>query len=463
MTFLYSAGALTRNAHSRAMRTRRAAAFTLSACLGFACVSPAVHATDLVEVFRSAQNNDPVYLAAGAANRALYETRPQARALLLPDVQVFGSIDGNRQDIRRLGTTTNVPGASNFFSNTIQLSVTQPVYNKDLFVQLKQADTRVKQANAEFAFAFQDLIFRVADAYFNVLRGEDQLDFAVAQQEANKRQLDQAQQRFDVGLIAITDVEEAKAGFDNATATVIEAENALDNAREALREITGDYYEHLAELEKEIPLVVPEPQSIEEWTETALNQNLELLAARYASEVQRDQIRRAKAGHLPTLNLVGETGLDTSDGDFSNDRQIWDSSVSLQLRLPIYQGGLVLSQTRESRARYQESIDIQEQARRRTQRDAREAYLGVKTQISLVQARDQSVRSAGSALEAIKAGFEVGTRTTADVVDAEQNLVLNQRDYSFARYDYIIEILRLKRAAGTLSDQDLVIVNNWLR
>lgn len=462
MRRLPSAGALTRNPDNRAIRPRCVTAFTLSACLAFVAVPPTVHAADLVEVFRSAQNNDPEYLAAGAANRALYEVVPQARALLLPDVQLFGSVDGNRQDIRRLGTTTNVPGASNFFSNTVQLTVTQPVYNRDLFVGLKQADKRVKQANADFAFAFQNLIFRVAEAYFEVLRSEDQLVFALAQQEANKRQLDQAQQRFDVGLIAITDVEEAKAGYDNATADLIQSENRLNNAREALRAITGDYYEHLAELEEKIPLVVPEPQSIEEWTDTALNQNLALLARRYASEVRRDEIRRAKAGHLPTLNLVGETGLDGSDGNFSNDRQIWDSSVSLRLRLPIYQGGLVLSQTREERALYQQSIDEQERVRRLTQREARQAYLGVKTQISLVQARDQAVRSAGSALEAIKAGFEVGTRTTADVVEAERNLVENQRDYSFARYDYIIEILRLKRAAGTLSDQDLVIVNNWL-
>ena len=442
---------------------RRIRAVTAGACLAVCATPGLTYATDLVEVFRSAQNNDPVYLAAGAANRASYELVPQARALLLPDVQLFGSADGNRQDIRRLGTTTNVPGASNFFSGSIQLSVTQPIYNRDLFVGLKQADKRIKQANANFAFAFQDLIFRVADAYFNVLAGEDQLEFALAQQEANQRQLDQAQQRFDVGLIAITDVEEAKAGYDNATATVIEAENALNNVREALRAITGDYYEYLAELEDEIPLVVPEPDSIEQWTETALNQNLELLAARYAAEVQLDEIRRASSGHLPTLDVVGTTSLDSSEGQFSNDRQVWDSSVGLQFRLPIYQGGLVLSQTREARALYQQSIDEQEQVRRGTQREAREAYLGVKTQISLVQARDQAVRSAGSALEAIRAGFEVGTRTTADVVDAERNLVENQRDYSFARYDYIIEILRLKRAAGTLSDQDLVIVNNWLR
>ena len=426
----------------RVARALGAGAFLVAA-------SPAAPAENLVEVFRLALTSDPEFLAAGAIHRAALEVRPQARADLLPNASVsvdrlWNDTQGRRPDFR---------------SDNATLEVGQPIYRRDRRIALAQADSRIARADALYAAARQDLVVRVAERYFGVLEAEDELGFARATLEAFEQQLAQSRQRFEVGLIPITDVEEAKAGFDLSRAQLIAAENALDIAREALRETTGKYQEELARL-SEMHLVTPEPEDIDKWTEIALDRNLRLLAARHATETARREIERIQAGHSPTLDAVGSFGL--NNDSTSGVGQTRPVTVGLRLNISLYAGGSILSRTRESRHRHQQTLDVLERERRRAQRETRGAYLGVNSGISRVHALEQAVRSSQAAAEAVEAGFQVGTRTSVDVLDAQRDLFRARRDLSEARYGYVLDVLRLKRAAGTLSEDDLGLIAIWL-
>ena len=404
-------------------------------------------AENLLEVFESALESDPEFLAAGADNRAAQEIRPQARAGLLPEASLSFTTQWNER--QRYPDTR---------SDDLTLNVEQPIWRRDRRIAVYQADSRIARADALYAAARQDLMVRVAERYFGVLEAEDEIGFARATLEAFEQQLAQSRQRFEVGLIPITDVEEAKAGFDLSKAQLIAAENALDIAREALRETTGAYQEKLAPL-TEMPLVTPEPEDIDEWTEIALDRNPRLLAARHDTETARREIRRIQAGHSPALDAVGSIGLNDTGLPPGETR---GANVGLRLSLPLYRGGSILSRTRESRHRYQRTLDVLERERRRAQRETRGAYLGVESGISRVRALEQAVRSSRAAAEAIEAGFQVGTRTSVDVLDAQRDLFRARRDLSEARYGYVLDVLRLKRAAGTLSEDDLQLIAIWL-
>ena len=419
-------------------------------------------AIGLRDIYALALDNDATYLAATAENRAAQELVPQAKARFLPNVGADATISGVRRDIF---DTPNVTASEHdgFFSGSMSLSITQPIYRKDLLVQITQADTQTQQSNARFAGALHDLIFRVADRYFAVLGAVDSLEFANAEREAIEQQLTQSQQRFEVGLIAVTDVEEARAGRDLAVARVIAAETELDGTYEALREVTGRYLRALDPLGDSMTLVVPEPNNIDAWTETALEQNRELEATRLEVTRLRDDIRRVEAGHLPTVDIVGSSGYSWSSGPDSGNTKTLDTSVGLRLSLPLYQGGLVLSKTRQSQHLHQQALENHERQRRATQRLARDSFRGVLSGISRVNALQQAVRSAESALEAIEAGFQVGTRTSVDVLNAQRELFSARRDFSSARYAYILNVLRLKQAAGTLAPEDLAEIDAWLR
>ncbi|MGH8514675.1 MAG: TolC family outer membrane protein, partial [Gammaproteobacteria bacterium] len=350
------------------------------------------------------------------------------------------------------------------------LRLTQPVFRYDRWVQLRQAGTRIQQAAAEVDAARQDLEVRVSERYFEVLAAQDELVFSRAAKNALQRQLDQTKLRFEVGIIAITDVQEAQAGYDLAVAQEILALNQIDNAHDALREITGTYHKELDALTKEIPLILPSPADIEQWTAKALAQNLRISAANFASQTAHQEIRRQQAGHLPTLDLVGSLGTGVIDGPF---RQIPDlsgrfaqdtdlSAIGVELNVPIFEGGIVVSRTHEAQHRYTQALEKVERQKRAAQRQARDAYLGVVAGISRVKALKQAVVSNETLVEASEAGFEVGTRTTVDVVAAQRELFRARRDYSRARYDYILDTLRLKRASSTLAPADLAKISAWL-
>lgn len=435
----------------------------LVALLTLAIASPAT-AEDLPQVFGFAEQKDPQYRRAEATYQAVLEGLPQARAqLYLPSLSLSANTAYNRQEITLANTPANVFGGGKFEFNSrgYSLSLTQPIYHYDRYLQLEQADNRIRQAQLDVDTARQNLIVRVAERYFGVLGAIDNLEFSRAEKAALARQLEQTQQRFDVGLIAITDVQEAKASYDLSVAQEIEAQKLLDDAHEALREFTSEYHREIAPLGEQLALVAPDPADVEQWTQTALKQNLRIASAETAARIAQQEIKVQYASHLPTLDIVGNEGVAVQGGRFGST-EVDTTAIGVELNLPIYEGGQVQSRTREATHRHEAALESIEEARRAAVRRTRDAYAGVLSGISRVQALQQAVVSTDTALTATKAGFEVGTRTTVDVVTQERELYRAKRDYARARYNYVLDSLRLKEAAGTLAPADLNEVNKWL-
>ena len=430
----------------------------IAVAIAFILGAAGVSAADLAAVYQLASQNDPELRAARATRDATLEVKPQARALLLPDLSLSGEARYNDQDAE-----SSVSGGTfdeSFGSRAAQLRVVQPLYRKDRFVQLDQAEDQVAKAAVDYTSAEQDLILRVANAYFGVLSAQDTLAFAEAEKKAIERQLDQAKQRFEVGLIAITGVHEAQARFDQARADEILAQNALDNALEELVRITGERVDPLSGLRRDLPLNSPQPASLDEWGDTALQTNPGIVSAQYDTDIARKQIEFASAGHLPTLDLVGSYGLARSDASRGTDSD--SAAIGVELAVPLYTGGGVSSRTREARFRYEAAQEVLEQRRRAVQTQVRNAYRGVESSISRVGALEATQVSARSALEATEAGFEVGTRTLVDVLNSQRDLFRARRDLAQSRYDYILNTLTLFQAAGTLQPTDVETVNGWL-
>ncbi len=417
-------------------------------------------ATNLVDVFNLAEKNDPIYMQAAAKYRATLESKPQALSQLLPSINLSGDTYSNDQDI---SSNSNFGGSGDisFNSHGYSLSLSQPIFRYDRYLSLQQADTVIRQADTELAVAQQELIIRITERYFNVLSSIDNLELARSEVESLSRQLEQANQRFEVGLSAITDVAEAQAGYDLAMAREIQAINEIDNAREAMRELTGEYVTEIASLGNDMPLVKPIPDSIDKWTETALNQNLSISATSLAADIARKGIDIQKAGHYPTLDFAASKNYDSSGGRLG-DTQTHGERIGLELNVPLYSGGLTSSKIREAYEDYNVAMYSLEQVKRSANRLTRETYLGVISGISQVKALRQAVVSSETALKATEAGFEVGTRTAVDVVASQRATFEARRNYSQAKYDYILNSLKLKQAAGTLSPEDLQQINLWL-
>lgn len=434
------------------------------------------HGADLSEVYRLALTSDPQFRQVAANKRAVLESRPQALANLLPQISASADISGNSGE--RTGSNANSfdsngnpsvfdngnPGVSRDTNSDglgYSLNLTQPIFHGDRYFRLKQADNSIKQADAELSAAQINLALRVSTAYFDVLAAIDNLTFAEAEKRSLSQQLEQAKQRFEVGLTAVTDVQEAQAGYDRAVADEIQATNNIDNTREALREITGQYLMDLDPLIESFPLVTPEPADIDSWSNTAISSNLDVIAAMHAVDIARDEIKVQRSGHLPTVDLTARRTY--SESDTNGDSENTNNSIGLQLNVPLYSGGAVSSRTRASHERLQQQLDLLEQIRRQAHRQSRESYLGVISGISRIKALQQAVVSSEVALEATRAGFEVGTRTAVDVVTSERALFQAKRDLSRARYDYIISTLNLKQAAGLLTVDDIDQINQWLQ
>ncbi|MBI3561216.1 MAG: TolC family outer membrane protein [Gammaproteobacteria bacterium] len=421
--------------------------------------SPA-RAENLWQVYELARANDPIYRAAEADYRAQLETKAQAIAPLLPQVNASASRGKDKLDVTK---STTFPPIGNYDTNTTKysLSLTQAIYHHDRWVALRQANAQVARAEAGWASAKHDLIIRVAQAYFGVLSADDSLNFARAEKQAFDQQLQQTQQRFQVGLSAITDVYDAQARYDQSVAQEITADNQLATAREALRELTGQAVMNLALLKDPSPLLNPEPANIDSWVKTALEQNFTLLMSEKTLDIARDEVNRVRAGHYPTLDLVAARTSTNTSGDSTLDSK--DTTLSLQLNVPLFSGGLVYSQTNAAEQRYFQNKELYEQQRRATERAARISFLSVQADVSQVTALRQTLKSSQTAMEATQTGYEVGTRTIVDVLNSKQSLYGAQRDYAVARYNYIIETLKLKQAVGSLNDDEVKKVNEWLQ
>jgi outer membrane protein len=426
----------------------------LTVVLTLPLIVSSVQAADLLQIYDLALENDAQLRGARASRNAAMEAKPQARALLLPNLSLSAGAN-------RINTDNESGSSSEYTSKTASVDLVQPLIRVDYWIQLGQANQQVAKAELEFAAAEQEMITRVAQAYFDVLSAQDSLEFSKAETTAISRQLDQAKQRFDVGLIAITSVHEAQAAYDQSRADLIVAENGLNSAREALREIIKEGAPTLSTLTAELPMNPPEPDDIEQWSSAAQQQNLSILASMKDAAIARKNLSLQNAGHLPTLNLVGSRSLSHTD-DLPTRVDSDSSSVGLQLSMPLFSGGAVLSRSREARYELeaaQEGLDAQ---RRSVERQVRDAYRGVLASISQVEALKASTVSAQSALEATEVGFEVGTRTMVDVLSAQRDLYRIRSSYADVRYNYIMSGLLLKQAAGTLSQEDLVQVNSWL-
>jgi outer membrane protein len=432
----------------------------------------------LLEVYRRAEANDPSLREAEANYLATLETKPQARSALLPSISLGATTSGSFTD-------NNSPlgfGTVNFASSSISrnssdnfnLNVSQTLFDMSRLRTLRQADKVLAQAELNLGAARQDLLLRVANAYFGVLAAEDLLAAEVASREAIARQLEQAQRRFDVGLIAITDVQQAQAAYDNAVATEIGAQRTVASSQEVLREIVGDYVADLESPTTELPLVPPQPASPEDWVSTAMEQNLALAAQRIGTDIAQDDIDILRASRLPTVDLSAgltssssnnRTTVDLGSGPVTTPR-VGDSegrNFSVNLRVPIFTGGLNSSRIQQAVYRHRAAQEGLERVVRSTERQTRDAFLSVTSEISRVRALQQAVESNRTALRATEAGFEVGTQTTVDVLAAQDNLRRAETNYAISRYDYILNLLRLRQAAGSLNVGDIEQIDTWLQ
>ena len=443
---------------------------SLGLCCAALFASPAAMAVDLVGVHDLALKNDPRLRSAEYQREATAENRIQARANFLPQIDAGANWT-------RGATETSI--ASNKISDddtqtrNYDLTLRQSLYRQSNYEQMDIARGQITQADAIYAIEFQNFLLRVSEGYFLVLTLTDGVTFAEAEEKALQRQFEQAEQRFEVGLTAVTDVHEARASYDNARARAIVARNNLADAKEALKALTGQYFEEYDALQEVLPLVEPDPLNSEEWVETALANNPAVLSSRAAVEIADSNMRLARSGHYPTLDLVGSySSFENSKFVVRDDFQqpigttslgVDDASVRLLLNIPIYQGGRVSSQTRQARSLLDATGADLDDTQRAAVRETQNAFRAVLAGIQEVQAFEQAQISAESALEATQAGFEVGTRTIVDVLIAEQRRFQAQRDNSVARHAYILRHLRLKSVAGLLSSTDLQVVNQLLQ
>lgn len=436
----------------------------------------------LLEVYQRALQNDPSIREAEATYLATAEVKPQSRSSLLPNLTLTAN---KARTYNESDTGAVIPGSNQVIGSGSQQSIdrngwsvnlTQTIFNWGTFKLQKQSDKRVTRAETDYESAKQALVLRVATAYFNVLAAKDTVASAIAAREAIARQLEQAQRRFEVGLIAITDVQQSQAGYDDAVAAEIQAQRLLSTSQEQLREIIGEMTTELAAPMDDLPLLTPDPANAEQWVQMALQQNLALVSTRLAADIAQDEIDIQRAVRLPTLNLT------TSYSDTTTDQQstiFFDDgtppiarpslsapqgySWQFDFRVPIFSGGLNRSRIRQSVYSHRAASEELERIARQTERQARDSYLGVLSEISRVRALRQSVESNRTALRATEAGFEVGTQTTVDVLASQNNLSRAETSYSRSRYDYLLDVLTLKQAAGTLSVADIEQIDGWLK
>lgn len=425
----------------------------LSGLIGMMAVQPAL-AINLIDTYEKALSYDSGIAAAQASFEAQQAASDVSKSALLPQVGAFGEanhtdLDGEIQDESYKATSYGV-------------QLTQPLFRADSWFRYDASQFQTESARAQYNLAQQQLILDVATAYFNVLRAQDTVTTALATEAAIQRQYEQAQERFDVGLIAITEVYEARASYDDAKSQRIAAENQLNVAKEQLARLTGEYPEDLENLRQNFPLGRPEPMDPSAWETTALDQNWSIQSALFDLNASEANLKVAKSGHYPTLDLTASYGENEIDGGSPNQFEGTQGVIGLELNVPLYSGGGTQAGVRQQRSLVTVAEEQLNTVRRDVRVNTRSLFLTVNNNIETASALSQTIVSRRSALDATRAGYEVGTRNIVEVLDAERAYYVALRDYANARYDYVINTLQLKQAAGTLSPQDLVDLNNWL-
>ncbi|MTI15074.1 TolC family outer membrane protein [Sansalvadorimonas verongulae] len=420
----------------------------------------AQESADLLKVYELALKNDADLAAAQASFKASSESVNQSRALLLPSI----GVQANTAYQRDWNVGQGATATSDYNHHGWGATLTQPLFNLSSWFNFERTGILTEQARQVLAVEQQSLIMRVSEAYFNVLRAEDALSTAQAEERAVQRQLEQTQQRFEVGLIAETDVLEARAAYDGARVARIQANNQVSVSLENLRTLTNVYIGDLVKLDKTMPVATPAPLVVEQWVNTSIAQNLTLKAAREGVSAAESQLKVSRSGHAPTLSFEASFNHDVRhSGDSGPDNKKNSTIYGLKASLPIFSGGGTSSKVRESGYRLEESQMKYDSSLRQVTANTRNLFNTVNADVERVDARCQGIVSASSALKATQSGYEVGTRNIVDVLDAQKSLYGAQRDYLNARYDFIINTLKLKQTAGTLSPQDLKDLNAWIR
>ena len=464
-------------------------------CLMIACAvcavlsGPAAHSADLMQVYEQATRNDPFIQAADERRLAALEAKPQARGALFPQIGAAGSVE----TIERDGSATFLQAVEGAPGDPAELAIVnvdqrvsadrwqwqaglrQTVFRWDQWQRLSQADARVAQAEAEYRAAQQDLMVRVSQRYFDVLAAAETLRSAEATLDAFVKQLREAERRFEVGVVTVIDVEEARSARDLATANVILAKRALAVSGELLAELTGELYPELARPTTDLPVSDPEQRGEQAWVDDALEQNLAVISARLGVEISKRDVKIAQSGHLPTIDLYATTGaFDESATETVTNRDFdlrtrgpadsdgTEDVVGLQVAVPIFTGGVTSSRVREQVHLHRASRQRLQGTLRVTERSTRDAYLTVLADKARVEALQQAVKSSETTVRATIRGVEVGERTNVDVLNARRSLFDAERDYARARYDFLTNLVRLRSTVGVLLPADLAAINAYL-
>ncbi len=417
----------------------------------------------LLDIYQQALASDPALASALNANKAAQEIIEQGKALYRPTVNVNLSASNSRTKIRYL--EGGIPsGRSNFDTYRAGVEARQPIYRKQNLVQMDQAETQVSQADKQYHLSQQNLILRTTEAYFEVLIAQDQIDLIQAQKTAIQSQLDQAKATFEVGTATITDVNEAQARYDLIVSQEVAAINQHQIAQRSIQAITGKLPSSLASVKADIN-VQPLEQDMAAWQAIAEQNSLNIQIQQEALKLAEQEVELANAGHHPTLDLVGSYTDNYSNGSpsvFSAGNQLKNATIGLQLDIPIYQGGATSSKARQAVYNKQKAQDDLTLARRQTDLETQRNYLNLDTSVAQVKALEQALISSQSQLDSTQLGYEVGVRTSVDVLNAQQQLFSAKRDLLQARYNYLVNIIRLKTASGLVAEADLEEINQQL-
>lgn len=417
----------------------------------------------LLDIYHQALAHDPTLASALSANKAAQEIIEQGKALYRPTINFSANANTTQSHIRYLRGAPP-PSSTNFENFNAAIEARQPIYRKQNLVEMDQAVTQVSLADKQYHLSQQELILRSTQAYFDVLIAQDKIALIDAQKVAILSQLDQAKATFEVGTATITDVNEAQARYDLIIAQEIAAVNEFEIAKRSIEAITGELPTKLATVKPNIQ-VTQLSQNMQDWQQVGLQNNLNIQIQQDALKLAEQEVDRANAGHLPTLDAVASVGDNYSNGSpsvFGTGNDLKSATIGLQLQIPLYAGGAITSKARQAVLNKQKALDDVDIARRNTDLETQRAYLNLGTTIAQVKALEQALTSSKSQLESTKLGYEVGVRTSVDVLNAQQQLFSAKRDLLQARYSYLVNIIRLKAASGLVSELDLQDINQQL-
>lgn len=443
----------------RNMKTSKS--ILLMVVLSYAMITSSL-ATDLLEVYGAALANDPQFKTARANWLADKENLAISRANLFPLIAVGANLTRSR--IENENNAVHNPA---YYNNGLGygLKISQPIFDFGKLASLWGSQATVRKAHVTFLAEEEKLLYRVAERYFGVLLAKEFLSYAQAHKKSNEHLFVQSKHKYDVGLIPITDLAESRRNYERAVAIEVKSRNELDCALEALNEITGSRYHDLASLGSDFPLASPQPTDIEQWVKTAEQQNFELMAINYDVIHHREKIRVKQAGHFPTLTAHGgyDYGHNNNPSGTGHLAREESASVGLNLQIPIFSGGGVTAAARQANYQYQAALGELDRKHREVVSSTRQAYLGVISNISAIRADLEAIRAAESALKSILANYAVGRKTMSEVLDAQSKLYETQTEYAKDEHGYILSLLKLKIATGSLVVNDLRDINAWLK